>query len=243
MLVALMFAILSASINVMTFAGGYSQIRPVNSIPAPVGMVFGPVGALGCAIGNLLGDMVRISTLQGTVVLGFIANFLSAYIPYKVYRAIAGDMVNVHTWKKIGLFAWSAVLSCLACALFLGFGLEVVFGQHYEGIVTGIFINNLTFTMALGFPVLIVLTSSDFGLGAWVTLQLRKSGPLRMAGLVPNKWALAICLADTVVMGITFFLIRHAGSFAGNPLLMIMGALTLGCIIVTCLMQGREADV
>ena len=243
MLVALMFAILSASINVMTFAGGYSQIRPVNSIPAPVGMVFGPVGALGCAIGNLLGDMVRISTLQGTVVLGFIANFLSAYIPYKVYRAIAGDMVNVHTWKKIGLFAWSAVLSCLACALFLGFGLEVVFGQYYEGIVTGIFINNLTFTMALGFPVLIVLTSSDFGLGAWVTLQLRKSGPLRMAGLVPNKWALAICLADTVVMGITFFLIRHAGSSAGNPLLMIMGALTLGCIIVTCLMQGREADV
>ena len=81
-------------------------------------------------------------------------------------------MVNVHTWKKIGLFAWSAVLSCLACALFLGFGLEVVFGQYYEGIVTGIFINNLTFTMALGFPVLIVLTSSDFGLGAWVTLQL-----------------------------------------------------------------------
>ncbi len=241
-LVAVMFAVLSASINVMTFAGGYSQIRPVNAIPAPVGMVFGPVGALGCALGNLLGDMVRIGTLQGTVVLGFIANFLVAYIPYKIWRALAGDVVDVHSWKKIGLFVWSAVLGCLSCALFLGFALEVVFGQLYEGIVTGIFINNFIFTMALGFPVLIVLTSSDFGLGAWVTLQLRKSGPLRMTGLVSNKWALAICIMDTAVMGIAFFLSRRAG-FTGNPLLMIMGVLSMACIIVTCLMQGREANV
>ena len=242
-LVAVMFAILSASINVMTFAGGYSQLRPVNAIPAPVGMIFGPVGALGCAIGNLLGDTVRIGTLQGTVVLGFIANFLVSYIPYKIWRAIDGDVVDVHSWKKIGLFVWSVVLSCLSCALFLGFGLEVVFGQQYPGLISIIFFNNLTFTMALGFPVLIVLTSSDFGLGNWVTLQLRKSGPQRMAGLVPNQWAPAICLADTAVMGTTFFLIRRAGGFTGNPLLMTMGALSLACIIVTCLMQGREANV
>ena len=97
--------------------------------------------------------------------------------------------------------------------------------------------------MALGFPVLIVLTSSDFGLGNWVTLQLRKSGPQRMAGLVPNRWAPAICLADTVVMGVTFFLTRRAGGFAGDPLRMILGVLSLACIIVTCLMQGREANV
>ena len=172
-LVAVMFGVLSASINVMIFAGGYSQIRPVNAIPAPVGMVFGPVGALGCAIGNLLGDLLRIETMKGTVVLGFIANFLSAYIPYKTWRAMAGDVVNVHTWKKIGLFAWSAVISCMACALFLGFGLEVFFKQQFLDLVPLIFFNNLTFTIALGFPVLIVLTSSDFGLGAWVTLRLR----------------------------------------------------------------------
>ena len=257
-LVAVMFAILSASINVMNFAGGYSQLRPVNAIPAPVGMIFGPVGALGCAIGNLLGDTVRIGTLRGTVllgdtvrigtlrgtvVLGFIANFLVSYIPYKIWRAIDGDVVDVHSWKKIGLFVWSVVLSCLSCALFLGFGLEVIFGQQYPGLISIIFFNNLTFTMALGFPVLIVLTSSDFGLGAWVTLQLRKSGPQRMAGLVPNQWAPAICLADTVVMGITFFLVRSSGGFTDNPLLMTMGELSLACIIVTCLMQGREANV
>ena len=39
-----------------------------------------------------------------------------------------------------------------------------------------------------------------------------------------------------------FFLSRRAG-FTGNPLLMIMGVLSMACIIVTCLMQGREANV
>ena len=242
-LVAVMFGILSASINVMIFAGGYSQIRPVNAIPAPVGMVFGPVGALGCAIGNLLGDLLRIETMKGTVVLGFIANFLSAYIPYKTWRAMAGDVVNVHTWKKIGLFAWSAVISCMACALFLGFGLEVFFKQQFLDLVPLIFFNNLTFTIALGFPVLIVLTSSDFGLGAWVTLRLRSSGPLRMRGFVSNQWSPAICLADTVVMGITFFMIRRGIGFTGNPLMMVLGVLTIACILLTCMMQGKEANV
>ena len=242
-LVAVMFGVLSASINVMIFAGGYSQIRPVNAIPAPVGMVFGPVGALGCAIGNLLGDLLRIETMKGTVVLGFIANFLSAYIPYKTWRAMAGDVVNVHTWKKIGLFFWSAVISCMACALFLGFGLEVFFKQQFLDLVPLIFFNNLTFTIALGFPVLIVLTSSDFGLGAWVTLRLHSSGPLRMRGLVSNQWAPAICLADTVIMGATFLMIRRGVGFTGNPLMMVLGVLSIACILLTCMIQGKEADV
>lgn len=90
---------------------------------------------------------------------------------------------------------------------------------------------------------LIVLTSSDFGLGAWVTLQLRRSGPLRMPGPVPNRWAPAVCLADTIVMGISFFLIRRGAGFAGSPIVMIMGALSLACIVLTCLLQGKEADV
>ena len=68
-LITAIFAILSVSINVMQFAGGMSEIRPVNVIPAPVGLVFGPVGALACALGNLLGDIARLERYGLTVVL------------------------------------------------------------------------------------------------------------------------------------------------------------------------------
>ena len=242
-LITVMFAILAVSIHVMQFAGGYSQIRPVNAIPAPVGLVFGPVGALACALGNLLGDLPQISNYHGAVVLGVVGNFLSAYIPYKVWRAIDSDVVSVHSWRQIGLYVWSTVLSCLSCALMLGFGLSVFFGQWYGEIVAGIFFNNLTFSLALGLPVLIVLTSTDFGLGIWVTLRVRRGVRFAMPGPVPNRFSVAICCMSTAVMGITFFMVQRGMNPGGSPLLNVMAFLSMLCVIVLCLMQGKEADV
>ena len=242
-LITVMFAILSMSINVMQFAGGYSQIRPVNAIPSPVGLVFGPVGALACALGNLVGDLPQIGNYHSTVLLGFIGNFLSAYIPYKVWRAIDSDVVSVHTWRKIGLYFWSALLSCMSCALMLGFGLRLVSGRWYGEIVGGIFINNLIFTMALGLPVLIVLTSTDFGLGIWVTLQMRPGTRVTMSGLIPNKYAAAVCGLSTLAMGITFFLVLSGRNPDGSLILKVMAMLSALCVIALCLMQGKEANV
>ena len=243
LLITVMFAILAVSINVMQFAGGYSQIRPVNAIPAPVGLVFGPVGALACALGNLLGDLPQIANYHGTAVLGFAGNFLSAYIPYKVWRAIDSDAVSVHSWRQIGLYVWSALLSCLSCALMLGFGLRVFSGEWYGEIVGGIFFNNLTFSLALGLPVLIVLTSTDFGLGVWVTLRVHRGARVFMPGPLPNRYSTAICCVSTAVMGITFFMVQSGMNPGGSPLLRVMALLSMVCVIVLCLMQGKEANV
>ena len=242
-MIVVMFTVLSASINVMQFAGGYSQIRPVNAIPAPVGLVFGQVGALACALGNLLGDLLHFDRYGGTAVLGVIGNFLLAYIPYKVWRAIYGDTVCVHSWRQIGLYVWTGVLSCLSCALILGFGLELITGEWYKEVVSGIFFNNITFTMALGLPVLIVLTSVDFGLGMWVTLQLGKFGRIKMRGPIPNKFAPAICCIDTAVMGTAFVMAQRGSSPNTSPVMKILAVLVVACVVVTCLMEGKEANV
>ena len=242
-MIVVMFTVLSASINVMQFAGGYSQIRPVNAIPAPVGLVFGQVGALACALGNLLGDLMHFDRYGGTAVLGVIGNFLLAYIPYKVWRAIYGDTVCVHSWRQIGLYVWTGVLSCLSCALILGFGLELITGEWYKEVVSGIFFNNITFTMALGLPVLIVLTSLDFGLGMWVTLRLGKFGRIKMRGLIPNRFALAICCVDTIVWGAAFAMVQSGYGPNTSLIMKILEILVVVCVAVTCLMEGKEADI
>ena len=242
-LIVAMFATLSVSINVMQFAGGMSEIRPVNVIPAPVGLVFGPVGALACAIGNLLGDMAHLERYGGTVVLGAIGNFALAFIPYKVWRAMEGDAVCVHSWKQIGLFVWSAALGCMFCALLLGFGLETVFGQYYADLIPVAFFNNLTFTIAFGLPVLIVLTSMDFGLGIWATLMLRMPGNFKMPGIIPSRFATAVCCVDTVVLAVTYVMARRGLSVGGSPLMKVLAALAGVCAVATCLMEGKEAKV
>lgn len=242
-LIVAMFATLSVSINVMQFAGGMSEIRPVNVIPAPVGLVFGPVGALACAIGNLLADMAHLERYGGTVVLGAIGNFALAFIPYKVWRAMEGDAVCVHSWKQIGLFVWSAALGCMFCALLLGFGLETVFGQYYADLIPVAFFNNLTFTIAFGLPVLIVLTSMDFGLGIWATLMLRMPGNFKMPGIIPSRFATAVCCVDTVVLAVTYVMARRGLSVGGSPLMKVLAVLAAVCAVVTCLMEGKEAKV
>lgn len=40
------------------------------AIPAPVGLVFGPVGAVACALGNLLGDLPNLDLYGGTIDIG-----------------------------------------------------------------------------------------------------------------------------------------------------------------------------
>lgn len=238
-----MFAILSVSINVMQFAGGLSEIRPVNAIPAPVGLVFGPVGALACALGNLLGDMAHFERYGGTVVLGAVGNFALAYIPYKVWRAMDGDAVCVHSWRQIGLFVWSTAIGCMFCALLLGFGLETAFGQYYEELIPVTFSNNLVFSITFGLPALIVLTSMDFGLGIWATLMLRMPGNFKMPGIIPNRFASAVCCVDTVVLGAAYVMARQRLSLGGNPVMKVVAVLAVACAAATCLMEGREAKV
>ena len=242
-IVTVMFTILSVSINVMQFASGLSQIRPVNAIPAPVGLVFGPVGAVACALGNLLGDLPNLSIYGGTIALGVVGNFMLAFIPYKVWRAVDGDSVSVHRWRQIGLFVWSAALSCMFCALLLGFGLETVFGQYYPELISVTFFNNLSFTIAFGLPVTIVLTSTDFGLGIWVTRMLRMPGNFRMPGLIPNRFATAVCILDTVVLGTAYVLARQGMSLGSSPLMKFLAVLTVLCAAAICLIRGREARV
>ena len=238
-----MFAILSVSINVMQFAGGLSEIRPVNAIPAPVGLVFGPVGALACALGNLLGDMAHFERYGGTVVLGAVGNFALAYIPYKVWRAMDGDAVCVHSWRQIGLFVWSTAIGCMFCALLLGFGLETAFGQYYEELIPVTFSNNLVFSITFGLPALIVLTSMDFGLGIWATLMLRMPGNFKMPGIIPNRFAPAVCCVDTVVLGAAYVMARRRLSLGGSPVMKVVAVLAVCCAAATCLMEGREAKV
>ena len=70
-----LFAVLSISINVFEFAEGYSEIRPENLFPIVGGLLLGPLGALSCAIGNFLGDLLWIQEYGLTTIPGFAVIF------------------------------------------------------------------------------------------------------------------------------------------------------------------------
>ena len=160
-LVTILFAVLGSSIDIADFAEGYTNIRPENFIPIPAGMLFGPAGALGCAVGNLIADF--FADYKYTTFIGFIANFLNAYIPYRIWYALSGRDPDTHTWKRLLLFIWAATVGCLTCSWCLSFGLDLFFSYWIDSLMPVTFGNNLFFSLAVGLPCFIVLTTEKKG--------------------------------------------------------------------------------
>src|SRR4030065_265055 len=60
---------------------GITEVRIANIFPMGFSVLFGPAGAWGCAIGNLIGDLFG-GTLGPGSLAGFVGNFLLGYLPY-----------------------------------------------------------------------------------------------------------------------------------------------------------------
>ena len=85
-LLAAFFMAMALSFKGFVLIPSITEVRPVNSLPILYGLFFGPVGAIACAVGNLLGDALG-GTLTPASAAGFIGNYAAAYIPYKIWGA------------------------------------------------------------------------------------------------------------------------------------------------------------
>src|SRR5215204_4929581 len=96
---------------------GYIEIRPANAFPVVFGLLFGPAGAWGAAIGNLIGDFFGSLTLGS--VGGFVGNFFLALLPYKMwgayFRRDENIETNVNSGKKFGVYIAVAAVASMAC--------------------------------------------------------------------------------------------------------------------------------
>jgi energy-coupling factor transport system substrate-specific component len=104
------------------FAGETDFLRVGMGIPMAFSFLFGPAAAWGTAVGNLIYDAATLG-LRPISVFGFAANFLVAYLPYKLWNALTAEKPDIHNAKKVGLFLGLAVVACTVCGLIIGWGL------------------------------------------------------------------------------------------------------------------------
>lgn len=161
-LLFLAFVFLGSCFKVMVLVEGFTEIRPVNAIPVLAGLLFGPVGAWACAFGNLAADC--FGTLQPTSTLGFVGNFVGAYLPYKLWYIYRREAPHVHTVANLLLYVWITFVSSLAAAWIIAGGIWFLFGLYIEKLALYIFMNDFMFPLIFGLPVFIVLTSDSINI-------------------------------------------------------------------------------
>ena len=136
---------------------GFIEIRPANAFPIVFGLLFGPAGAWGSAVGNLIGDF--FGTLSLGSVAGFVGNFFLALLPYKLWSAYfrRGENMeqNVDSGKKLGVYVAVTVLASVVCALIIAWWIELLGLVPFTVGLISITSNNAIMALILG-PILLL---------------------------------------------------------------------------------------
>lgn len=229
------FAVLGAAFKVMVLVDGFTEVRPANAIPVVSGLLFGWVGALGCAVGNLIADF--FGTMNLTSVLGVVGNFMAAYIPYRMWYIVSKEPPNVHTWKNLLLYVWVSCLGALSCAWILGFGLELFFGMWIDTIYKYVLLNNFGFSLALGLPTFILITSDSIRIS--VRMPGRLENPFH---LQRKKWMIWPLIAETIFMLMIMVGIFN-GYHLGNSMIMcVLSVLSLFFLCIICILPTTKGS-
>ena len=136
---------------------GYIELRPANAFPVVFGLLFGPAGAWGAAIGNLIGDF--FGTLSLGSVGGFVGNFFLAYLPYKMwgayFRSDENIETNVDSSKKLGVYLLVTILASVVCALIISWLVALLGFVPFQAALPLIVFNNAIMAGVLG-PLLLL---------------------------------------------------------------------------------------
>ena len=128
-----------------------SEVRIANAAAIIYGIFFGPAGAVGCAIGNLVGDFG--GSLTWLSVGGMLANFLSAYMPYKVWSAFAevcGEKTarpSLSSQKLAARLTLAALVAVVPCCAVLGVTFDIFGLYPAVNMFNVIFCNNIASTI------------------------------------------------------------------------------------------------
>ena len=161
-LVALTAAIYAATLiptQFLPIIPGFTNIRPANVFPFVFGLLFGPAGAWGAAIGNLINDF--FGTLGLGSIGGFIGNFFLGFLPYKMWHTFfrrGEDMEpNTNSGKKLAVYIAIVVLASAICAVWIAWFNDMLGFVPFAALSTIITFNNLIAGVILGPIFLLVL--------------------------------------------------------------------------------------
>ena len=164
-LVALSAAIYAAFLIVfkagIPIVPGITEVRPANVFPPVFSLLFGPAGAWGAAIGNLIGDLFG-GTLGIGSIFGFVGNFFLGFIPYKMFGSVFGlvpanDMSQrTNTGKKLLAFEIVALVASAACGIIIAWYLDLAKIVPFAFLSITITLNNFAAAVVLG-PILLSL--------------------------------------------------------------------------------------
>jgi energy-coupling factor transport system substrate-specific component len=144
---ASLFAAILIPFKVLPIIPGVTEFRPANAIPVVCSFLFGPAGAWGAAIGNLIGDF--FGGIGPGDLFGFVGNLLYGLVPYKAWEAITDGDPLPRTPGMWVAFVGTVLLASGVCALTIGWGINLLGFVPFSVLGNIILINNFAVAVVL----------------------------------------------------------------------------------------------
>ncbi len=153
------FALLNILFKEISLFQGYVDFRISGLFPVAAGLFFGPAGALGCAAGNLVTDL--LGNFSGASVFGAIAIFLFAYLPYRLWHTIIPldnhKIQYISSTNSLLKYILVTIFSVIVSMSVLSAGCDLLGGVSYKDILGVSVLNNLYFSLFWGTTLFILL--------------------------------------------------------------------------------------
>jgi energy-coupling factor transport system substrate-specific component len=144
---ASLYAAILIPFKVLPIIPGVTEFRPANAVPVVCSFLFGPAGAWGAAIGNVIGDF--FGGIGPGDMFGFAGNLIYGFVPYKAWEALSdGDPVP-RTPAAWAAFLTVVLLASAACALIIGWGINLLGFVPFRVLGNVILFNNSITSMVL----------------------------------------------------------------------------------------------
>lgn len=240
-----LYAALLIPFKSLVLIPGITEVRPASALPVVMGLLFGPAGAWGAAIGNLIGDF--FGSLGVGSIFGFVGNFMFAYVPYKLWNNLGmvrkDKEPDLKSASKITAFVVVSILGSMACALIIAAGLDILNMVPFAALGTIITLNNAIPSVVLGIPVLAVLYPR---IKKWDLLytdimdeeDLAKSGKIAKLGAVIMVLSIVVGLGGALALALGAGQAAFAAGFAAGGAGTIKVGLVAGAASVMLVVSG-----
>lgn len=137
-----------------------TEVRPASALPPAMGLLFGIPGVIGCAFGNLVADILS-GYSPSLCILGFLAQFLYGYLPYKLWygkeKPDAETRPYFHNVHHVLKYLIIVITDSFLMATVLGIMTQAYgFSRLVSQSTLLLFFNNLVFCLILGIPIIIL---------------------------------------------------------------------------------------
>ena len=229
-----------------------SEVRVCNMLACSFGIWFGPAGAWGCAVGNLIGDLGGSLTILS--ISGFLGNFFSAWLPYKVWT-VWGSVVGEDPLARPSLQSKSwltrylvgGFCSVVSCSALLAFTFDFSGDMAAVNSFMMIFLNNAGATI-VGIALFALMCRLPENILRYWRSQMRQERDLIFPAAHKGKMLLVVGLSAAVTaFVVVYMLVRGVGLSAQDDFLQMLPVAvcvgyTLAQIVLTALCRWQRAE-